>query len=530
MDSRQIGERDLTVIITNYRQQDISLDPSTILDVMIHESLSDNTTHGEVTVLDIGGFEERIPIVGEEYINIKFGSKTNSKLANQNRDFVIYNMSPKLIDEGKKQAYVLYFVSEEYIANLKLKVSKSYKAEYGSNIVTDIYENFINNHVVQPKKLFADNPDSNLDSSVTLMHLVMAQFRPFECINLVAKRSVPGRGLGKFIFYENKYGFNFKSLESLMYPKSPIEDMDREDELIKQTQQIEFEENAVVSKFVLMPASALSEEDTFDLSGDSVIITSFKFESTFNVIANIVGGMYSSRLMTYDPVTHRIGALDNEGASASIPGSELSCRISNVKTNFYDFNYGQRFRQFTHIKGPANPLATKGHVGMGYPNSFYAYRTTNFEHNLRRQIKLLNNTMRNDPEIDNQVERWLLPNMSQNRQLKNIVLSIRVPGDHARTVGELVNIDLPSSYFPGEKHKYYSGNYLITELSHKIIGDSYYMDMKLAKESLSSSLFEEEFGATEQELLDSGADQSFIDALQEDTNTWEDEIGDEGPQ
>ena len=71
MDSRQIGERDLTVTITNYRQQDITLDPSTILDVMIHESLSDNTTHGEVTVLDIGGFEERIPIVGEEYINIK---------------------------------------------------------------------------------------------------------------------------------------------------------------------------------------------------------------------------------------------------------------------------------------------------------------------------------------------------------------------------------------------------------------------------------------------------------------------------
>ena len=75
-----------------------------------------------------------------------------------------------------------------------------------------------------------------------------------------------------------------------------------------------------------------------------------------------------------------------------------------------------------------------------------------------------------------------------NETLKNIVLSIRVPGNHTRTVGDLVNIDLPSSHFPGEKHRYYAGNYLITELSHKIGGDSYYMDMKLVKDNLSEKL------------------------------------------
>lgn len=529
MDNRQTAEGALSVTITNYKNQEIFLDTSLVVDVMIHESLYDNTTHGEITILDLGGFEERIPLIGQEFINIKFSSSSNSTFAEQNRNFVIYSMSPKFMDESKKQAYVLYFVSEEYIANLKLKVSRSYKFKYGSDIVFDIYNSFISNNVREQKNLFADAPIDNLDASVYQMHLVMAQFRPFECINLVAKRSVPGRGLGKFIFYEDMNGFNFKSIESLMTPKSPISDMSRgSDNVVVQNQDISLEENSVVSKYVLMPANALSENNTFDLSGDDTIITEFKFESTFNMIANIVGGMYASRLMTYDPVTHRVGALDNEGASVSIEGSALSSRLSNVKTNFYDFNYAQRFNQFTHIKGSANPLATKRHIGMGFNNSFYAYKTTNFEHNLRQQIKLLNNTMKQDPEIDNQVERWLLPNMSQNRQLKNINLAIRVPGDHSRTVGELANIDLPSAYFNGEKHKYYSGNYLITELSHKFIGDSYYMDMKLAKDSLSSSLFEEEFGATEQELLDAGADQSFIDALKEDNNTWdEDEAGEE---
>ena len=99
-------------------------------------------------------------------------------------------MSPKLIDENRKQAYVLYFVSEEYIANLKQRVSRSYKSKFGSDIVSDIYNSFISNYVTYGKTLFADTPIDNLDSSVYPMHLIMAQFRPFECINLVAKRSV----------------------------------------------------------------------------------------------------------------------------------------------------------------------------------------------------------------------------------------------------------------------------------------------------------------------------------------------------
>ena len=38
--------------------------------------LDDNVIHGDITILDIGGFEERIPIIGQERINIKFGSKS----------------------------------------------------------------------------------------------------------------------------------------------------------------------------------------------------------------------------------------------------------------------------------------------------------------------------------------------------------------------------------------------------------------------------------------------------------------------
>ena len=527
----QTSEVNVSVHIENYLQRRISLDESIILDISIHESLNDNTTHGDITILDVGGFEERIPLIGQERININFSSKSNDILPEQEKHFVIYNMSPKFIDESKKQAYTLYFVSEEYISNLKNKVARSYKSKYGWEIVTDIYTSFVSNLLRNPKKLFIDG-EKNLDSAVYRMQLVMAHFRPFECINLVAKRSVPARGLGKFIFYEDKHGYNFKSLESLLDPKSSIEDMDRvntnEVDQVVRVGDPEQEENAVVTKYVLMPANARNEDNSFKLSAEDSIIQDFKFESTFNIIANMVGGMYSSRLITYDPVTQRIGSLDNEGATESIANSGLSSRKSNVKTNFYDFKYSDRYGQFTHIKGPNYPLATKYHYAMNHPNSCYKFMTSNFERHQRKQIGLLSRKVKNDQEIDSQVERWLLPNLSQNRQMKNIVLSVRVPGDHARTVGELVDINLPSSFFVGEQHKYYSGVYLISELSHKIIDDQYFMDMKLIKDNLSSKLTNMINGVSEQELLDAGADQSFIDALLEDNNTWdEDEAGEE---
>jgi len=534
--SQQAAESKRSVVITNYKNDKIELDPSTVIDFSIHESLEDNVIHGDITILDIGGFEERIPIIGQERITLRFGSKSIDNILPQNKHFVIYNMSPKLIDESRKQAYVLYFVSEEYIANLRYKVSRSYR-KFGYEIVSDVYNNFIKSNVTFPKSIFGLDK-KNVDSTLYPMHLVMGMFRPFECINMVAKKSVSGRGnkIGaNFLFYENKDGFHFRSLESLLEPKSSVNDLEQmEDsttlEKFRQSQELKFTEDPIVDRYVLMPANAMSEENNFDLSSEENIISSYKFESTFNVIANLVGGMYNSRLLTYDPITMRVGALDNEGATSSVGETDISTRKSSVTQKFYDYDYLGLFNQFTHTFGTSNPLITKTHFAYGSPEASYKYMSTNFERDGRKQTKLLSKIMGGETNYEKNSERWLLPNMSRKRQMKNIVLSIRVPGNQTRTIGDLVHIDLPSTHFSGEKHRYYAGNYLITHLSHKIIGDSYFMDMKLVKDNLSEKLkfYEDAYGVSRQELQDAGADESFLEALAADNNKWnEDEAGEE---
>ena len=429
--NQQPAESRRSVVLSNYRNQSIELDPSIIIDITIHESLNQNTTHGEITILDIGGFEERIPIIGQEKINIKFGSSHLTNVPIQDKNFVIYNMSPKLIDESRKQAYVLFFVSEEYIANLKYKVSRSYK-DFGYEIVKDIYFDYIQNNVTHQKSLYGvDNTD--VDSTAYEMQLVMGMFRPFESINLVAKKSVSARGSfigSKYMFFENKDGFHFKSIDSLISPKSSTKDLEQEEDnstlkKFQQAKQIELENNPVADKFILMPANALSEGDIFDLSSEESIIRSFKFESTFDVIANIVGGMYNSRLLTYDPITMRVGALDNEGAYASMKDTEKATRKSSVRQKFYDYDYLQRFNQFSHVFGIANPMITKSHFAYGSPESSYKYVTTNFERDARKQVKILSKDMGKEVNYEMYLTNRTLPKFLNVRYLSESFGTVR---------------------------------------------------------------------------------------------------------
>ena len=68
-------------------------------------------------------------------------------------------------------------------------------------------------------------------------------------------------------------------------------------------------------------------------------------------------------------------------------------------------------------------------------------------------------------------------------------MSITVPGDHNRTVGEIINLKLPSNYFPTEEHTFYTGNYLITKVQHLVTHDNTFTTtFELIKDSLHHEL------------------------------------------
>ena len=539
---------DYKIEIINYRDVPFELASDSFANLMIEESMFDeDVVKGHISIIDTTGIEERVPLIGQERIRIEFNNKLMPKTKYQGT-FVIHKISEKLVVE-RKQTYILHFISEEFINNLKRKVSKSFKGKRSSEIVSEIYERYLVSSS-SPKKLFFDKI-GNSDGTFYPMHFVFPSVRPFSAINQVAKSSVASNAelseeskiipnFGSFVFFENKFGFWFKSIADLIDPQTTTEQTEFNKQSVESTNekgsdynQLSQEDrenqsivavdqapstvnlNVPVAKYIIAPQNTPGMK----LSTGEFIVNSYKFISTFDSVSNLAAGMYNSKLLTYDPVTQIIGANKFEKPSlTSLRNSKIL--KGNKRAVFYEYNYLDEFKNFRHVRSDKTfPVISRDHFAYGESDSFYKYQSTNFEHNQIGSINTLQNVMTdnsfNCSSFDKQVERYLLPHYAQKRMMKNIIVEIRVSGDHNRTIGEVVELKLPS-YFFNDDHKFYSGNYLITNLRHLVTSDnSYITEMQLVRDSLLSPI----------ETVE--PPQEFLQSLEEDENFWENEIGDE---
>ena len=328
---------DYKIEIINYRDVPFELASDSFANLMIEESMFDeDVVKGHISIIDTTGIEERVPLIGQERIRIEFNNKLMPKTKYQGT-FVIHKISEKLVVE-RKQTYILHFISEEFINNLKRKVSKSFKGKRSSEIVSEIYERYLVSSS-SPKKLFFDKI-GNSDGTFYPMHFVFPSVRPFSAINQVAKSSVASNAelseeskiipnFGSFVFFENKFGFWFKSIADLIDPQTTTEQTEFNKQSVESTNekgsdynQLSQEDrenqsivavdqapstvnlNVPVAKYIIAPQNTPGMK----LSTGEFIVNSYKFISTFDSVSNLAAGMYNSKLLTYDPVTQIIGA------------------------------------------------------------------------------------------------------------------------------------------------------------------------------------------------------------------------------
>ena len=387
-----------------------------------------------------------------------------------------------------------------------------------------------------------------IDSDGTFfgMHFVFPTVRPFKAINMIARKSVASNvemkenqisaNFGKFIFYENKFGFYFKALSDLLHPlvttvgaeieESPIEDLEAQGVDSGQQNPLTREKgkriaqppattsiNIPVASYVIRPADHMNispEQKEF-------VVVQYKIQSTFNVLNNLIEGMYSGRLLTYDSTTQRIGSINQSSATPYIPKDEkedkrFTNRLykANHKVTYYEYDYWNQFSNFRHVGGGEHPLTNDYHYGVDKSESFYKYVSTNFHHNEKQITKLLQNVMTDNDKgaisVDKQVERWLIQSYSQSRQIKNIITQITIPGDHNRVVGEIIELKYPSNYYPDKEHSFYSGLYLITKIVHAVTDSTYLTTMELAKDTLFTRLYRKY--SVQEQLGEEGGDYS----------------------
>jgi hypothetical protein len=163
----------------------------------------------------------------------------------------------------------LNFISAEALVDTNKKISKVFSGK-----ISDIVRTFVVDKIdgLESKKKF------NVENTRNTIKYVSPYWGPIQNLTFLSDNSISENQSPSFLFYENRDGFNFKSLESLYKTKS-------------------------FQQFVMDKYS----RDSFPQGGNSLnILEDYKrvgeidFIESYDYMDRLSGGMYTSKLISYD--------------------------------------------------------------------------------------------------------------------------------------------------------------------------------------------------------------------------------------
>lgn len=507
----------------------VQLNSSSVFQQMeIFEDLFSNVLRGTLTIIDSQGLAELFPFIGEETLIMTFytpggegtsiqdnrSSQTKIEEANRQR-FKVYDIVEVGTQERTK-IYKMFFVSEEYVFNMKRKISKGYKGTEYSDIVKDLMSK-LNQNIEREfhKELY-------VEKTLSMQNVIVPNWTPFQAINFCASRSLssdiepqeqndtttspPPRPVGSlFVFYEKLgAGFYYESIESLIIKQKISGDLP-----------------------LYQYAPKLAESKSGDLTVGFFHVEKFEVDTSFKTLENLGYGMFASKLIAYDPIRMKYDTIkydyyEKKTNESVVRNNETGVEeIRQIPENLTD-DSNRVFGDF--IATDINPIDKKSNKLVSTESEFLGSNdvsiklaTTTKNHgemfvappsesfgtgaaaitiNPQTSIGVKSSTFKDKEAKQNNVENWLLQREAQLQEFGSIVVKFTVPGNTSRHVGDLIRFEMPTSIPDDDKnvssleigHQLYSGNYLVSKIRHVITVDSYDMDMEIIKNSFAKRI------------------------------------------
>jgi len=380
---------------------------------------------GSLTVRDAQGFIELFQLSGNEYLEINFG-KVKDAPNTDDQIFHIYKIG-KRIPSGNlnDEFYTLYFCSEELYLSEQLKISKSYTGQKISNIVKSILTNTLK---TKSSKI------NVIEETTGIYDFIVPRFKPLETISWISTYARPTTGTGcDMLFYENRYGYNFRSLQSIY--KDPVYASYR------------YQQKNLSKELEPMKDKIISVLD-------------YEFIKTYDVLNDTNSGTFANQLISLDPLTR--------------------------KSSVTNFDYKKYQSGSASLNGDGVLSPSKNRLGTK-PNENYNAVTKVAISNAGQALTPYISQAPGSVAKDIYLETYI-PNRTAQLGLANYTtLKLMIPGDPGVTAGSIINFELLSlkpSSTSREADKFYSGKYLVSAVRH-IINDSssYITVLEIAKDS-----------------------------------------------
>jgi len=405
----------------------------------IYEDIFSNFVHGNIQLSDSTNLIKEMPIVGDEYLVMKIRTPTlDSYIYKMFRIFAVSDRA--IVTDLNTQLYTLHFVSKEAVLDTLTPLYKSFSGKI-DDVVKRIYDDYLKTQ----RTLEAGGETLKLSTYSTALEIftktensikfVSPGWTPFKCINFCASKAIPKEGKAcNFLFFETNKKFYFGSVESIF-------DLNN------------ITGGLTLGKYNYAPNNVAGGTD--DLNEKMFQVEQFDVVKTADHLQNYSNGYLANRLITLDVV--------------------------NKKYEFHDYDHVEKFKTYQHSQGTKSIPIFANETPRNPLTSIRFYPIHPGLHTLEKNI---NERM---PDIYGN-------RMSNMMELANFKLNLTVPGRTDAEVGAMIYFSFPdvspkasSDTTKTNEDKYYSGNYIITALRHKINLYKHTMTMEIVKDALNSA-------------------------------------------
>jgi hypothetical protein len=348
----------------------------------------------------------------------------------------VYKVSG-ISQDSNSEIFTLNLVSREAITNETIRCLKRYDGTIDQSVVSILKD-----------VLLADSSNikpENIEKTANSYSFIGNQKKPFHILTWLGPKSLPqttttsgqsgseltakAKGVAGYLFFMNKDGFNFKSIENLV-KNTGVNSSDQKNITKYYYSQI-IEANANINEFTIL---------------------NYNIEKNTDILKNLRVGMYANSTYFYDLYDNKLSlityVLKNEIKNASLLGADSNIVVSD-----------QLGSSVSRIMVRASDIGV-------------------MDNSLKGSSGILDKTpMRDETDMAKSISRYNL--------LFTQALNIVVPCNVNLKVGDIISVEFPkisNSNNIGLDDRQ-SGNYLIKELRHHMETNMMLTSMKLIRDS-----------------------------------------------
>jgi len=262
----------IEIISSNGYGQDVT---NQVAALELYEDLFAPFLSGVLALKDSLDLANLFPFVGEEYVNIRIRTPSfNDKTKIIDEQFYIYKMANREMAGDRNLIYELHFMSREAIVDLNKAISKAYQGKC-SDIARSIITDKVDGLETKKKVNIEDTPNG--------VKFIANYWPPIKSLNYTAETSTNINGAANYIFFENREGLNFVSIESL-YSKAIVQ---------------EFVYDAYMRDFTSDGRTTRNVEKEYQR------IIDISIPVVYDYVDRVRSGMYANKMTNYDLTTKK---------------------------------------------------------------------------------------------------------------------------------------------------------------------------------------------------------------------------------